>query len=133
MGMCVCGIAYWYSATRTTIISSLGEVMEDVNLVGNKQWTLPSWWPGDNSGRNQIFPNSLTAGRQAYRVLYTIISFITLGSALGAYLQSSSVESGGSTLQHSSPHYLYSVCSFTAALSLGAAVASLFNASPLWV
>ena len=119
------------SATRTTIITSLGEVMEDVNLVGNKQWTLPSWWPGDNSGRNQIFPNSLTAGRQAYRVLYTIISFITLGSALGAYLQSSSVESGGSTLQQSSPHYLYSVCLYTAALSLGAAIASLFNASPL--
>ncbi|KAL7467714.1 hypothetical protein ACHAXS_007949 [Conticribra weissflogii] len=125
------------SAIRTKIISSLGETANNLRLVGNSDWTLPGWWPGDNSGGNQIFPDVETAGRQFYRALYTIVSFITLGSAFGAYLRSSRsvpmthvhfTTGGGATGGDS---FLCYTCLATAALSLGAAIASLFNASPL--
>jgi uncharacterized membrane protein len=115
------------SATRSNIIRSLGETANSLNLVGNEEWVLPIWWPGDNTGGNRIFPDKLTAGRQIYRGLYTAISFLTLGSAFGAYLHSSSFspEDGvQSTL-------LFRACLMSTALSFGAAIASLVNASPL--
>ena len=81
------------------------------------------------SGGNKIFPDNLTAGRQIYRALYTAVSFITLGSAFGLYLQSSSLSLRA--VESSQSPLLHDICLFTAALSLGAAIASLFNASPL--
>lgn len=123
------------SAIRTTIISSLGEAVSSLNLVGNEEWTLPKWWPGDNTGGNKIFPDNLTAGRQIYRVLYTCISFLTLGGGFGAYLHSSSMSRMEDSIQSAAgvaqPSLLYNACLFSAALSFGAAIASLFNASPL--
>ncbi|KAL9187008.1 hypothetical protein ACHAXT_010728 [Thalassiosira profunda] len=113
------------SAIRSRLISSLGEALGTLNLVGNEAWRLPEWWPGDSAAGNRIFPDALTAGRQVYRALYTAVSFVTLGSAFGAYLHSSSL-SGGSFVGDQSTFWLA-----TAALSFGAAVASLFNASPL--
>jgi len=118
------------SATRTNIISSLGDVMEKLNLVGNDDWKLPDYWPGDNTGGQQIFPDSLTAGRQVYRALYTTVSFITLGSAFAAYLQSSAIH-GDVIIDTTTQSLLYRVCLCTGALGFGAAIASLFNASPL--
>eukprot|EP00571_Detonula_confervacea_P011590 CAMPEP_0172307028 /NCGR_PEP_ID=MMETSP1058-20130122/7967_1 /TAXON_ID=83371 /ORGANISM="Detonula confervacea, Strain CCMP 353" /LENGTH=331 /DNA_ID=CAMNT_0013019091 /DNA_START=285 /DNA_END=1280 /DNA_ORIENTATION=+ len=117
------------SAVRTSIISSLGEISNSLNLVGNEGWALPNYWPGDNTGGNKIFPDNLTAGRQIYRALYTAVSFVTLGSAFGAYLQSSSMAIPTEITSQSS--FLHDACLFSAALSLGAAIASLFNASPL--
>jgi len=120
------------SATRTNIISSLGDVMEKLNLVGNDDWKLPDYWPGDNTGGQQIFPDSLTAGRQVYRALYTAVSFITLGNAFATYLQSSAIHGDviiDTTTQSPSP--LYTIYLYIAALGFGAAIASLFNASPL--
>ncbi|KAL7529571.1 hypothetical protein ACHAXR_003665 [Thalassiosira sp. AJA248-18] len=119
------------SAIRTTIISYLGETANSLNLVGNDQWTLPNAWPGDNTGGNKILPDELTAGRQVYRVLYTAVSFITLGSAFGAYLHSSSMMPVGEISSGAQSSYVYNASLFSAALSLGAALASLFNASPL--
>jgi len=117
------------SATRTKIISSLGDFMDKpLNLVGNDDWTLPDYWPGDNTGGQQIFPDSLTAGRQVYRALYTAVSFITLGSAFAAYLQSSAIH-GNVIIDTTTQSYM--ICLYIAALSFGAAIASLFNASPL--
>ena len=115
------------SATRSSIIQSLGETANSLNLVGNEEWVLPTWWPGDNNG-NKIFPDNLTVGRQIYRVLYTAVSFITLGSAFGAYLHSSSF-----SLDHSGAQsaLVYNACLLSAALSFGASIASLVNASPL--
>ena len=81
------------------------------------------------SGGNKIFPDNLTAGRQIYRALYTAVSFITLGSAFGLYLQSSSLSLRA--VESSQSPLLHDICLFAAALSLGAAIASLFNASPL--
>lgn len=116
------------SATRSNIIRSLGETVNSLNLVGNEDWTLPSWWPGDNTGGNKIFPDKLTAGRQVYRGLYTAVSFLTLGNAFAAYLHSSSVALDVSSTQST---LLFDACLISAALSFGAAIASLVNASPL--
>ena len=116
------------SATRSSIIRSLGETVNSLNLVGNEGWELPVWWPGDNTGGNKIFPDNLTAGRQIYRGLYTAVSFLTLGSAFGAYLHSSSVALDISGEQST---LLHNACLLSAALSFGAAIASLVNASPL--
>ena len=130
------------SATRSTIIASLGEVASALQLVGRDEWKLPGWWPGDSSGGDRLFPDADTAGRQVYRAGYTAVSFATLGSAFAAYLSaaSSSGTSAGAdaaTLGFvvdgigSDPSSLHSICMGTAALSFGASIASLFNASPL--
>ena len=119
------------SAKRTEIILSIGDFMDKpLNLVGNDDWKLPDYWPGDNTGGQQIFPDSLTAGRQVYRAFYTAISFITLGNAFATYLQSSA-NHGDVIIDMTTPSTLYKVCMWTAALGFGAAIASLFNASPL--
>jgi len=120
------------SATRSNIIRSLGETANSLNLVGNEEWVLPTWWPGDNTGGNRIFPDNLTAGRQIYRGLYTAVSFVTLGSAFGAYLHSSYLQSSSVSLDDSGVQSaLFRACLLSAALSFGAAIASLVNASPL--
>ena len=116
------------SAKRTNIISSIGDIMQQLKLVGNDDWKLPDYWPGDNTGGQQIFPDSLTAGRQVYRAWYTAVSFITLGSAFAAYLQSSA-NYGNVIIDMTTQSYM--ICLYIAALSFGAAIASLFNASPL--
>lgn len=116
------------SAIRTSIISSMGEFADAQNLVDNEGWTLPEWWPGDGTSGNRIFPDVFTAGRQLYRALYTAVSFVTLGSAFAAYLHASS---SGESIRAIPESSLYNACLLTAALSLGAAIASLFNASPL--
>lgn len=115
---------------RTQLISSIGDSVNSFNLIGNEDWVLPTWWPGDNTGGNRIFPDKLTAGRQVYRALYTAVSFITLGSALSAYISSSSIHNDGLLLLDQSAS-IYNACLFAASLSFGAAIASLFNASPL--
>lgn len=132
------------SAARSNIISSLGEVASSQQLVGRDEWKLPGWWPGDSSGGDRLFPDADTAGRQIYRAGYTAVSFATLGSALAAYLSASSSSSGASSAgadaatwgfvvdgMGSDANVLYNICTGTAALSFGASIASLFNASPL--
>ena len=115
------------SATRSYIIRSLGETADSLLLIGNEGWSLPNWWPGDNTGGNKIFPDRVTAGRQIYRGLYTAVSFLTLGNAFGAYLHSSSISLSASEIDST----LYNLCMSSAALSFGAALSSLVNASPL--
>ena len=66
LALCVCAFAASHigmSAIRTAIIASLGEAANATfNLVGNEGWTLPNYWPGDNTGGNKIFPDELTVG-----------------------------------------------------------------------
>lgn len=75
------------SAIRRDIIRGCGEAAEALQLVDN-DFRLPDIWPGDDDGGQAIFPTKETAGRQLYRLLYTFISFATLGSAFFAYLDS---------------------------------------------
>jgi hypothetical protein len=77
------------SAVRDKIIHACGQLATHLNLVDRQIITLPSFWPGDDVGKNEIFPDADTAGRQIYRALYTLISFATLfGGAFSAYLSS---------------------------------------------
>lgn len=117
------------SAIRSTIISTLGKIVEGppFTLVGRENWKLPAWWPGDGAGGNAVFPDADTAGRQIYRALYTAISFATLGSAFFAYLDAAELVLPTS----SSGGYYHVLFQATAALSFGASIASLLNASPL--
>jgi hypothetical protein len=93
------------SARRTSIIQTLGSVSNQMNLVGRPQWKLPKYWPGDSVGKNQIFPNEDIAGRQLYRGIYTLVSFLTLGSALMTYLQIYAASSFSSRQQSLHPSY----------------------------
>ena len=115
------------SAVRSTIIEKLGAAADSAGLVGNG-WRLPGWWPSDNSGP-LIFPDGTAAGRQFYRALYTAVSFFTLGSALAAYLESS--RTCPPTIQPPGDHGILDAYLLGASFSFGAAIASLFNASPL--
>lgn len=116
------------SAIRSSIISVLGNGAQALNLVNNEEWILPPWWPGDTMGGNNIFPDALTAGRQIYRMMYTVVSFVTLGFAFGSYLDAASIQHPTEAIAGTQ---LYTTCLFAAALSYGAVTASLFNASPL--
>lgn len=116
------------SAIRSSIISFLGNGAQALNLVNNEEWILPPWWPGDTMGGNNIFPDALTAGRQIYRMMYTVVSFVTLGFAFGSYLDAASIQQPTEAIAGTQ---LYTTCLFAAALSYGAVTASLFNASPL--
>jgi uncharacterized membrane protein len=119
------------SAVRSDIIQKLGNLASP--LVDQEGWELPSWWPGDAVGKSQVFPTNEIAGRQLYRIGYTILSFWTLGSALLAYLHAAGAVGQEPILQAqvvtNNDEYTFYLC--TAALSFGASIASLFNASPL--
>lgn len=114
------------SAVRDQLIGACGKAASSLNLVDRQFIRLPSYWPGDDVGKDQIFPDEETAGRQIYRAIYTLVSFATLLSALSAYL-SSTADSTGMVLSTSQYNFLF----WTASVASGAAIASLFNASPL--
>lgn len=117
------------SAIRDRLIEICGEFAAKVNIV-DRGWKLPSWWLGDGVAENCILPDKDTAGRQIYRMGYTLVSFTTLGSALMTYV---SIHEGGITIPISfftvSQDYIlyYAIAIASFAIS----IASLFNASPL--
>jgi uncharacterized membrane protein len=117
------------SAIRDKLIQQAGQAANSLGLVGNIDWKLPSYWPGDKVGGDQILPNVDTAGRQLYRIGYTMLSFVTLGSAFYYYLQSSEsslppVDLATTIAQH--PWV------FAAAVAANtASLTSIVNASPL--
>lgn len=117
------------SAARSSIISFFGDLSQALNCVDNKEWVLSSWWPGDDLGGTQIFPDALTAGRQIYRAVYTVVSFFTLSEAFDTYLDVGSLQQPAETVFKGT--LLHAACLISAALSYGAVAASLFNASPL--
>ena len=116
------------SAVRASIISFFRELAQAMKWINNEEWILPKWWPGDNTGGNQLFPDAWTAGRQMYRAIYTMVSFTTLGAAFVAYLDAASIQQPAEAIV-GTPSYMAYL--FSAALSYGAVTASLFNASPL--
>jgi len=112
------------SAIRETIIQSCGDFATNANLV-NRGIKLPDFWPGDDFGKSDIFPDASTAGRQLYRLGYTIVSFLTLGNAFVAYIHDDEMNS--MVLTGLDNDFYYAVAS----ISFAAAISSLFNASPL--
>lgn len=115
------------SAVRDKIIDACGQLAARMNLVDREIIALPSYWPGDDVGKNEIFPDADTAGRQIYRALYTLISFATLfGGAFSAYLASVATTTGTVLTDDS-----FAFCFAVAVIAQGVSIASLFNASPL--
>lgn len=112
------------SAIRTDLIDRIGTTAERSGLVGTGL-KLPDAWPGDEAGQ-EIFPVAEIAGRQIYRILYTIVSFATLGSGFVAYLNSLAEDAAMPT-NRDSMLFFYAVAS----LSWGLSMASLVNPSPL--
>jgi uncharacterized membrane protein len=115
------------SALRQTLIEQCGRIATSLRIVGTGL-KLPSYWPGDDVGKQEILQDEETAGRQLYRIGYTFISFATLGSALVSYLDSTS---GTSIVPHDLSVPLHNICFGIAAVSSGASIASLVNPSPL--
>ena len=87
---------------------------------------LPDFWPGDTAG-NILFPDVETTGRQLYRLFYTSISFLTLGTAFQLYL-AEHTPTTINTINSSSHH---PICYLVATLAGACSLASLANASPL--
>ena len=118
------------SAARSSLIDVCGRGANQLGIVG-RDLKLPEIWLADESGLD-VFPDVDTAGRQIYRVCYSAISFLTLGSAFSSYLSCRDVSpliepfaSLGST--ESSRAFLFAL----AAVAQGISLASLGNPSPL--
>lgn len=116
------------SAVRQTLITNVfGRFSEEVLGIVGRDWKIPDVWPGDSSGQ-ELFPDAETTGRQIYRLVYTLVSFGTLGTAFNIYLGLESDRSVSETVHAlSSTGALAVVATLAGAFSL----ASLVNASPL--
>lgn len=116
------------SAIRERIIKTCGTWAARTKLIDRGIVQLPEWWPGDDVGKDTIFPDEDTAGRQIYRLGYTIVSFVTLGRALSSYLV---------LREHivmpivPLPQEEYMLYFGIASASGATSISSLFNASPL--
>ena len=116
------------SAIREDLIDLCGVKADERGLVNRPGWKFPDVWPGDEAGL-AIWPTQKVAGRQIYRMLYTLISFLTLGSAFSSYLDFLEAHRPHSqVLQQGAPDSIFLV---VASLSWGVSISSLFNASPL--
>ena len=129
------------SAIRQILITDVfGKFLADdiLGIVGTGKFRLPDFWPGDSSGTNELFPDIETTGRQFYRVFYTMVSFLTLGSSFSIYLgirNNNAINDMGVELTNVFGNsggemtilLSYAIATFAGAFSL----ASLVNASPL--
>ena len=119
------------SAVRSSLIDAAGKIASQAGAVGTG-WTLPAaWWPADDVGRLDIWPDAATAGRQIYRAVYTAVSAVTLGNACWHYwaLRSLSNTHFDNTALVSPT--LEVTCLVVTSLALGTSLASLVNPSPL--
>jgi hypothetical protein len=135
------------SAIRQTLITNVfGQFIANdiLGIVGSKKLKLPDYWPGDSKG-NELFPDIETTGRQFYRMFYTIISFVTLGSSFSIYLSFVTNNQhhhdntninilwnnivGNSSINDSDIATI--ICYVVATLSGAFSLVSLLNASPL--
>ena len=127
------------SAIRQTLISDVfGKFLANdiLGIVGTGKFRLPDFWPGDSSGTNELFPDIETTGRQFYRVFYTMVSFLTLGTSFSIYLgmRESNIfpTSHDISVQIANSGELMILLSYAIATFAGAfSLASLVNASPL--
>lgn len=121
------------SAIRQILITDIfGKFLADdiLGIVGTGKFRLPDFWPGDSSGSNELFPDIETTGRQFYRIFYTMVSFLTLGTSFSIYLGIRDSNASGNSGGDSGEMMIllsYVIATFSGAFSL----ASLVNASPL--
>lgn len=114
------------SAIREGIISGIGGIAGNLGLVGTK-FEFPSFWPGDASG-NRLWNDEGQAGRQIFRILYSLVAGFTLQGAFAAYLAAAPGSEG--LIGPLAPN-TRTVLLAIASLAQGISIASLFNPSPL--
>lgn len=114
------------SAVREGIITWLGIFASQVGLVGTGL-ELPSLWFGDSSG-NKVWTDEGQAGRQLFRILYSLIAAATLQAAFVAYV--AALPSSPSLIEPLSQP-TRGVLLAIGSVAQGIAVASLVNPSPL--
>mmetsp|Transcript_12359 Transcript_12359/g.20994 ORF Transcript_12359/g.20994 Transcript_12359/m.20994 type:complete len:305 (+) Transcript_12359:24-938(+) len=126
------------SAVREPVIKVFGKGAAAVGLVGNQKWALPPVWLGDKknvdeqSGKELVFGDEATAGRQLFRVAYSVVAGVTLGFSFASFqaVQLASPVLDWTVPLNSSPpaRALLFAC---AVGSLAVSLASLKNPSPL--
>ena len=144
------------SAVRDGFIAGFGRGAGALGLVGKEGWVLPAIWLGDGSakddatGQEKVWPDEATAGRQLFRVFYSVVAAVTLGGAFAAFgevqrsssvlplleplvhaTSSSSSSSSSSSFSSFSSSAARGVLFFIAAAAQGVSLASLVNPSPL--
>ena len=125
------------SAVRDPIIAGLGRGASALGLVG-RDVRLPSIWLGDGSARDEatgqelVFPDEEIAGRQLFRIVYSVVAAVTLGGSFAAFqavqLQSPVLDW---TVPITSSPEARAVLFGVASVALGISLASLVNPSPL--
>lgn len=113
------------SALRGPIIEGCGSAASALRLVG-RGVTLPDFWLGDSSG-NQIWPDEASAGRQIFRVGYSLVATASLLGAFGAFQACHYSTPPALALGPEARAALVAVASAAQGISL----ASLLNPSPL--
>ena len=125
------------SAVRDPIISGLGRAASALSLVG-RDVRLPSIWLGDGSaldeatGQELVFPDEETAGRQLFRIVYSVVAAATLGGSFAAFqaVQLHSPVLDWTVPITSSPEARAALFA-VASIAQGVSLASLVNPSPL--
>ncbi len=113
------------SSIRNELIDRIGDAADHLHWV-ETGWKLPDIWPGDEAGQ-EIFPTKEIAGRQLYRILYTMVSFSTLGTGFVYYLNALAEDQQAMLPIYEDVILYYAIASLASGISL----ASLFNPSPL--
>ncbi|GAX18448.1 hypothetical protein FisN_2Lh100 [Fistulifera solaris] len=113
------------SAIRNDLIDRIGDAAYQLNWV-ETGLKLPDIWPGDEAGQ-EIFPTKKIAGRQLYRIMYTIVSFSTLGTGFAYYLNALAEDPLTTLPNYEDVAIHYAIASLASGISL----ASLINPSPL--
>ncbi|VEU34767.1 unnamed protein product [Pseudo-nitzschia multistriata] len=123
------------SAIRQILITNVfGQFLANdiLGIVGTGKLRLPDFWPGDLLGTNELFPDIETAGRQLYRLFYTMVSFVTLGTSFSIYLALGSDRSiYGNSMDLGIESWMVTIPFAVAVLSGAFSLTSLVNASPL--
>jgi len=114
------------SAARDGIISWLGMFAAQLGLVGTGI-ELPPLWPGDASG-NKVWEDEAQAGRQLFRIFYSLIAAATLQAAFVAYVVA--LPDSPSLIEPLSQPARGALLAI-GCVAQGIAIASLANPSPL--
>ena len=116
------------------------DVLGLVDGTNSTRLPLPDVWPGDAAG-NILFPDVETTGRQLYRLFYTAISCLTLGTAVQLYLAEHHTTTtttintinSSNTIRNTilNSCHQHPFCYLVATLAGACSLASFANASPL--
>ena len=81
--MLIADHAYGNAMCSEGLIAQIGNGMDAAGLCGREDWRLPAVLkPGLDATGDVVFPDAGTAGRQIFRLLYSLVSAATLAAAV---------------------------------------------------